>query len=136
MYLSLFSLLIACSPKSTDTSTQADPLPVEPETVWELQECELSYSDAYDLEGMTFQGNELTVNVAYSGGCETHHWELCWNSDQDTPAEGPFNLELGHNANGDTCEAYPSETLVFDVSALGEDAVSIIINGMEVAREE
>ena len=26
--------------------------------------------------------------------------------------------------------------LVFDVSALGEDALSIIINGQEVAREE
>ena len=136
MHLSLFTLFIACTSKSTDTSTDTASLPVEPTTIWELQECELSYSDAYDLEGMTFQGNELTINVAYSGGCETHHWELCWNSDQDTPGEGPFTLELGHNANGDICEAYPSETLVFDVSALGEEALSIIINGQEVAREE
>ena len=61
----------------------------------------------------------LTLNVSYSGGCKAHNFTLVVTSRvfrESNPAE--LQAIIAHNANGDTCEAYPTETYHFDLSPL------------------
>ena len=61
----------------------------------------------------------LTLNVSYSGGCKAHNFTLVVTSGvfrESNPAE--LQAIIAHNANGDTCEAYPTEMYHFDVSPL------------------
>jgi hypothetical protein len=64
------------------------------------------------------EGDRLTVTVQYGGGCEQHDVALCYEpafGESDPPSVITHFL---HDANGDTCEALISETLVFDLSPL------------------
>ena len=83
----------------------------------------LAKSDTFSLGNEThndpllLKDDELFVNVGYSGGCAEHEFDLTW--------DGAFNddhvsLYLIHDAQGDTCEAYINQTLVFDISEIKE----------------
>jgi hypothetical protein len=64
------------------------------------------------------EGDRLTVTVQYGGGCEQHDIALCYSpsfGDSDPPH---VDTRFLHDANGDTCEALITETLVFDLSPL------------------
>jgi hypothetical protein len=64
------------------------------------------------------EGDRLTVTVQYGGGCEQHDIALCYSpsfGDSDPPY---VDTRFLHDANGDTCEALITETLVFDLSPL------------------
>ena len=72
--------------------------------------------DPFEVNQVEINGNCLKINVSYSGGCAEHEFKLLWYPNRcGTP---PEMLELVHNANGDLCEAYPSETVSFDLSQL------------------
>jgi hypothetical protein len=77
-------------------------------------------SDPFDLESVSVNGDLLEVDVAYSGGCQPHYFRLCYAGFlESSPVE--TNLRLQHDGQGDPCEAYPSETRVFDLSPLKAD---------------
>lgn len=42
------------------------------------------------------------------------------------------SLNLHHNSNGDACEAFLTETLLFDLEALGGGPLIINLTGSEV----
>lgn len=79
----------------------------------------------------------LMVDVAYSGGCETHSFELCW-PDQAFMESVPVqvSLELLHTGPEDYCEAWIMETIDLDLSpmadawreAYGDGSGEMIIN--------
>jgi NigD-like C-terminal beta sandwich domain len=59
----------------------------------------------------------LELVVGYGGGCEAHEFELVW-QDLGMICILPtyVHMKLHHNANGDRCEAYLTDTLHFDLS--------------------
>ena len=77
-------------------------------------------TDAYTINAATLQGDTLTLNVSYSGGCETHAFTLV--AEQRFLESLPVQLRvsLAHNANGDRCEALITEDYHFDLTPLKE----------------
>lgn len=76
-------------------------------------------ADAYVVNTPpTLTNDVLTVNVSYSGGCESHDFTLIL-SDAFLESD-PVQLQavLAHNANGDNCERWVTETYHFNLSAL------------------
>ena len=76
--------------------------------------------DPFELKTARFDGNDILVDVAYSGGCAEHGWQLY--ADEAVALSMPPQLAvyMVHDDANDDCEAYPSETLRIDASALVE----------------
>ena len=75
-------------------------------------------TDEYTLNSATITDDTLNISVSYSGGCEDHQFTLVAS---DTFLESfPVQLHafIAHNANGDTCEAYPTENYRFDLTPI------------------
>jgi len=77
-------------------------------------------TDAYTINAATLQDDTLTLNVSYSGGCETHAFTLV--AEQRFLESFPVQLRvsLAHNANSDTCEALFTEDYQFDLTPIKE----------------
>ena len=82
--------------------------------------CTPQHDDGYELASATIEGDTLTVGVSYSGGCGSHEWELCWDGEIMESAPVQVQLTLGHNANGDSCEAIETDSIQFDISVLSD----------------
>ena len=75
-------------------------------------------TDEYTLNSATITDDTLNISVSYSGGCEDHQFTLVVS---DTFLESfPVQLHasIAHNANGDTCEAYPTDNYRFDLTPI------------------
>ena len=85
-----------------------------------LEVCELQAEDDFQVDSLSIEGDTLIVNVSYSGGCADHEWQICWDGLTEDIFPPQVYLNIGHNSNGDTCEAIRTETLEFDISSLQE----------------
>ena len=75
-------------------------------------------TDEYALNSATITDDTLNISVSYSGGCEDHQFTLVVS---DTFLEShPVQLQasIAHNANGDPCEAYPTDNYRFDLTPI------------------
>ena len=83
-----------------------------------FSDCRASDGDSTELASAAISGDTLTIDASYGGGCEAHDFQICW--DQSFAESEPVQvwLEVWHDAHGDGCEAYLSETLSFDLSPL------------------
>ncbi|MXV84995.1 hypothetical protein F4X88_01610 [Candidatus Poribacteria bacterium] len=63
-------------------------------------------------------GDVLTLSVSYSGGCEAHNFTLITSGGflESNPVQ--LQAVLAHDANGESCEAWVTETYHFNVSPL------------------
>ena len=77
-------------------------------------------TDAYVINAATIKDDILSVDVSYSGGCETHAFTLV--AEQRFLESFPVQLRvsLAHNANGDTCEAWITEEHTFNLTPIKE----------------
>jgi len=78
-------------------------------------------SDPFDLLSIVVKDDSVEITVAYSGGCKRHTFEIIWDgtlTDSDPPGTGIIIL---HDANGDMCEAYITETLKLSMANLADD---------------
>jgi hypothetical protein len=64
------------------------------------------------------EGDSVVISVSYSGGCEQHFFEVVWDSAILYSNPPKIELILLHNSNGDQCEAYITEELVFSIKDL------------------
>ena len=77
---------------------------------------EFRKTDPFRLDSAAVQDDVLTVVVSYSGGCRNHAFALMApRSFQETVGSVQLAITLVHDANGDRCEAFPSEQLRFDL---------------------
>ena len=77
-------------------------------------------TDAYTINVARLQGDTLTINVSYSGGCETHEVTLVAEERFLESFPVQLRISLAHNANGDTCEAWITEDHHFNLTPLKE----------------
>ena len=61
------------------------------------------------------QGDSLVVQVAYSGGCAEHAFDLVVAGPQVRSLPPKQPLMIAHEANGDACRVRIEETLAFDL---------------------
>lgn len=70
-------------------------------------------SDAPFIEGDT-----LTLTVSYSGGCEVHEFTLVASDAFMESYPVQLAVSLAHDANGDLCRGYPTETYTFGLAPI------------------
>lgn len=61
------------------------------------------------IDGAKVVGDELVVDVSYSGGCQEHVIGLCWNGVVEESLPPQTGIDLSHTGNLDPCEAWISE---------------------------
>lgn len=74
--------------------------------------------DGAKIEAIRIQGDLLTLEVAYGGGCKEHIFKL-YGSKYFLKSNPPqTDVFLSHNSNGDMCDAWLRSTLSFDLYPL------------------
>jgi hypothetical protein len=72
-------------------------------------------TDSINVNSYRIEGNALVLQVAHGGGCEQHQYGVCYNEAFDTSLPVQGGLHLIHDANGDSCDAYLTTELRFDL---------------------
>ncbi len=74
--------------------------------------------DLLNVNGVEIDSDLLAFNISYSGGCREHKIELYGLKEiaESNPAQ--VTLMLSHNADNDMCEAYLTQKILFDLTAL------------------
>ena len=75
-------------------------------------------TDEYALNSATITDDTLNISVSYSGGCEEHEFTLVVSEAFLESFPVQLHVSLAHNANNDTCEAYPMENYRFDLTPI------------------
>lgn len=97
------------------------------ESAYSLQKIEVTDSIPSESDGFSFtadtytdsyfvDGDSLFVTAGYGGGCEDHEFQLMWDGEFVDGDEA--SLYLIHDANGDSCEAYATQILKFNLSSV------------------
>jgi hypothetical protein len=77
--------------------------------------------DPLQINSITINEDTLTISVSYSGGCEQHNFDLFAAKAIMKSLPVQAQLILAHDANGDNCEAWITQTLDFNLSPLKEE---------------
>ena len=105
------------APKSAAPGDQVPPRAVVPVVLGG----DLRRTDPFSLDSAAVKDDVLTVVVSYSGGCRNHEFALTApRSFQVSAGSVQLPITLIHDANGDPCEAYPSEQLRFDLRPISQ----------------
>ena len=75
-------------------------------------------SDPFELESVSQDGTIVTAVVRYSGGCEDHRFSVHWDGATTKSLPPQMVVNVYHDDRGDTCEAYPTDTVRFDAQEL------------------
>jgi hypothetical protein len=94
------------------------------------------------IDAVELVGDALSVTLQYSGGCQEHHFALCWNDQalqETTPPTAA--LTLFHEDNDDECDGWFTETVQLSVAALqqayadqygGTGTITLTLDGTSV----
>lgn len=74
--------------------------------------------DPFELKDVMITDDSVKIIVSYSGGCRKHKFEIIWNETLSNTAPPQTRFIIIHDANGDMCEAYITETLGFSINDL------------------
>lgn len=86
-------------------------------------------SDPFELKKILYEDGIIYLTVAYSGGCSQHEFTVTWDEVIRYSYPPIINLIITHDARGDMCEAYITETLEFQTNLLFD---SVTINNLSV----
>ncbi len=119
---SLVICIVGCQRGSGDlVAISSDAVPVEVEnwgTVVVADKADKWGTDDYVLNAATITGDTLTLNVSYSGGCKRHDFTLVVAAAFMESLPVQLSVTLAHDANDDTCEAFPTEDYHFALGAI------------------
>ena len=87
------------------------------EEAWSSVQTDDPISDPFELRSLSFFETTLVIGVSYSGGCQEHGFELIWPEVTTMIYPPRYTVILNHNSKDDWCEAYPSDTLHFDLAS-------------------
>ena len=100
------------------------------ETSTELAMCDTAAIDDVDISNVSIDGDILSLEASYGGGCEDHFFQLCWDGEVMESDPPQISVHLIHDGNDDSCEAYLSEELSFDLSPAGFGSGETVIVGV------
>jgi hypothetical protein len=81
------------------------------------------------INTVSLEGNVLSMNVSYSGGCEEHEFTLLGSKMISKSLPPQRGITLYHQNNNDSCRELITEDLAFDISdfAYGEKEIVLIL---------
>ena len=88
-------------------------------------------ADEVWISSASIDGDTLTIDVGFGGGCEAHQLQLCWDGSIAESYPMQAWVWISHNANGDSCEAALSEVMTVDISSIGATPTIIYLDGWE-----
>lgn len=112
--LSLAIALTSCGNSKNNASKMKSDSEISKATIGDINQ----ESDPVEINSVSIDGNIMTINVSFSGGCEDHKFNLVGSAAvmKSLPAKRP--VALIHGSNEDNCEAYLSKNIQFDISEL------------------
>ena len=75
-------------------------------------------NDPFVVNSAAIEGNQLVLEVSYSGGCRDHAFTLVISSSFRESDPVQLSAELAHNANDDICEAWLTDSRVFELDLI------------------
>lgn len=119
--LALLPVFLVLAPTCEEAPAK-DPAP--------LSDCTTRDGDPFDYGAATtgtdaprirIEGDTLIVPIGHAGGCAEHSYVVCWPTQGFSKSLPPqADLEIWHDANGDSCEAYLSVEVRQDLTELAE----------------
>ncbi|MDG1332726.1 MAG: hypothetical protein P8P74_10370 [Crocinitomicaceae bacterium] len=110
--LAVSALLFACN--NTREVLDVDPINVKKALIGDVTQL----SDQTTITGVSLEGNILSLDIEYSGGCQDHSFEFVGSAAIMKSLPPKRVVKLVHIANSDTCRELISETIKFDIRAL------------------
>lgn len=110
--LAISTLLFACN--NTKEVLDIDPIDVKMAQIGDVTQ----ESAQITVTAVKLEGNILSLDVDYSGGCEDHSFELIGSAAIMKSLPPKRAVKLVHDSNGDTCREMISETIKFDIRSL------------------
>jgi hypothetical protein len=95
-----------------------------------------STGNPYNIDSLSISGDTLSVFVNYSGGCETHSFDLYSNGMYAKSSPPQLSLCLKHSGKTDQCKKLIMKELKFNVTDLkykGSDKVILKIADQRIA---
>jgi hypothetical protein len=89
-------------------------------------------SALFDLLKTSIEGNILTIEVSYSGGCNEHEFQLYFDGNYMKSLPPKANFILTHDNKGDACRSIVNKTLKFDISKAqyaGQKEMMVMVDG-------
>ena len=81
-----------------------------------------SESAAVNIQSAEIKGNSIQLVVSYSGGCAEHSFRLMGSAILTKSLPPQRAVKLIHTNNGDQCKKMITDTLMFDVTPLANNA--------------
>ncbi len=78
----------------------------------------------FNIDNIRVNGDQLNITVNYSGGCETHHFQLISNRGYMKTHPPKLRLYLKHGPHTDSCRELVKKDLVYDIKAIQYPASS------------
>lgn len=129
LFLLITTLLISCKSYREKRKKNQQAKEITTEKKAELGDINQT-SDSVRIVNASIDGNIVTFEVAYSGGCETHEFSLI-GSPMIAKSLPPIrSVVLVHRANNDVCKKYVVENIKFDIRnfAYTENAGEIFLS--------
>ena len=74
--------------------------------------------DPFVLNDAAILGDTLTLSLSYAGGCRQHEFTLVASEVFLESFPVQLRVSIAHDANGDPCEAWPTQEYEFDLTPL------------------
>ncbi len=110
--LAVTALLFACN--NTKEVLDIDPINVKKAQIGDINQ----ESAHTTVTSATLDGNILSLEIEYSGGCKDHTFDLIGSAAVMKSLPAKRVIKLIHNSNEDSCRELISETIKFDIRAL------------------
>ena len=110
--LALSALLVACN--NTKEVLNTTPINVKKAQIGDVTQ----ESDPVTVTSAALDGNILSLEIEYSGGCKDHTYELIGSAAVMKSLPAKRAIKLVHNSNEDSCRELVSETIKFDIQDL------------------
>lgn len=108
-----FSLILLLTAVVLSGSCRSDDENINPHTdnVTILDSPPREESDPFELTEVSQQGDAVVVVMRYGGGCKEHLFSVYWDGSSANSLPPQISIDLYHDDRGDTCEAYPTDTV-------------------------
>ncbi len=75
-------------------------------------------SDPFTISAVSVQGNIMTLDVSYSGGCAEHVFQVIGSASIAKSMPAIRSVQLVHKSNGDACKKMIMQKIKVDIKAL------------------
>ena len=110
--LAVAAVLFACN--TTKEVLEIDPIDVKMAQIGDVTQ----ETAPTTITRVSLEGNILTLDVEYSGGCKDHSFEFVGSQMLMKSMPPKRSVKLVHNSNDDTCRELVSETIKFNIKSL------------------